>query len=164
MSPGGKAFLKTLVFTILLPGLVTAGIPYCLLAPQPEFEIGPFRFVGIISIVLGAAVYFWCAWDFAFLGYGTPAPIDPPKVLVVKGLYRFVRNPMYVALGSALGGEAILFESLRLLAYAILAWVLCHLFVVLYEEPTLRKKFGTRYEAYCQAVPRWVPRVKRSLD
>jgi protein-S-isoprenylcysteine O-methyltransferase Ste14 len=150
--------VKTLIFTVLAPGTVAVLVPYLLLAPRAEFEIGMARFVGVVPIVLGAVGAVWCAWDFVFTGRGTPAPIDPPKVLVVKGLYRFVRNPMYVAVGLVLGGEAILFQSLRLLAYALLAWLAWHLFVVFYEEPTLRKKFGTTYEAYCRAVPRWVPR------
>lgn len=112
-------------------------------------------------MALGVGVYLWCAWDFVFTGRGTPAPIDPPKVLVATGLYRFVRNPMYIAVGLVLGGEAILFQSYNLVVYALLAWLACHLFVVFYEEPTLKKKYGAAYEAYCQAVPRWRPRITR---
>jgi protein-S-isoprenylcysteine O-methyltransferase Ste14 len=152
------AFLKTLVFAVVAPGTVTVVVPYLLLTSRAEFEIGIARLVGVVPIVLGAIGLLWCAWDFVFTGCGTPAPIDPPKVLVVKRLYRFVRNPMYVTVALILGGEAILFQSLRLAAYALLAWSACHLFVVFYEEPTLKKKFGTAYEAYCRAVPRWIPR------
>jgi protein-S-isoprenylcysteine O-methyltransferase Ste14 len=150
--------VKTLIFTVVAPGTVTVVVPYLLLSPRAEFEMGMARFAGVVPIVPGAIGLLWCAWDFVFTGCGTPAPIDPPKVLVAKGLYRWVRNPMYVTLGLVLGGEAILFQSLRLLAYALLAWLACHLFVVFYEEPTLRKKFGAAYEAYRQAVPRWIPR------
>ncbi len=161
MSPTARALLKTVIFTIVVPAFVTVGVPYLLLGPRTYFELGGFRLTGVFPIVLGAACYLRCAWDFAFVGRGTPAPIDPPKVLVVKGLYRFVRNPMYIAVGLVLGGEAIFFESYRLLIYALLAWLACHLFVVSYEEPTLKKNFGAAYEAYRQAVPRWVPRVTR---
>jgi protein-S-isoprenylcysteine O-methyltransferase Ste14 len=161
MSPTARALLKTGTFAIVAPGFVAVGVPYLLLGPRAEFEIGMARFAGAVPILLGAMALLWCAWDFVFAGRGTPAPIDPPRVLVVKGLYRFVRNPMYIALGLVLGGEAIFFESYRLLIYALLAWLACHLFVVSYEEPTLKKNFGAAYEAYRQAVPRWVPRVTR---
>jgi protein-S-isoprenylcysteine O-methyltransferase Ste14 len=161
MSPTQAALLKTVIFTIVAPGFVTVVVPYLLLSPRAEFEIGMARFAGVVPIVLGAIGCLWCAWDFVFTGCGTPAPVDPPKQLVVKGVYRFVRNPMYIAVGLVLGGEAILFQSLRLVAYALLAWLACHLFVVFYEELTLRKKFGTAYEAYCRAVPRWVPRFTK---
>jgi len=161
MSPTKAAFLKTVLFTILAPGFVTVGVPYLLLGSRAEFEIGLLRFVGVLPIALGAAIYLWCAWDFVFTGCGTPAPIDPPKVLVARGPYQLVRNPMYVAVGLVLGGEAILLQSYNLVVYALLAWLACHLFVVFYEEPTLEKKFGAAYEAYCQAVPRWIPRITR---
>ena len=108
--------------------------------------------------------YFWCAWDFAFAGEGTPAPIDPPKMLVWQGLYRIVRNPIYVGVLLVLLGEAILFESQMLLAYVPVVWLWLHLFTVYYEEPTLRKKFGDVYEQYCAAVPRWIPRLKAIFD
>jgi len=157
MSPTQAAVLKTVIFTIVAPGFVTVGAPYLLLGPRAEFELGGFRFAGVFPIVLGAACYLRCAWDFAFVGRATPAPIDPPKVLVATGLYRFVRNPMYIGVGLVLGGEAILFQSYRLVVYFLLAWLACHLFVIFYEEPTLKKKFGAAYETYCRAVPRWVP-------
>jgi len=153
-----RALLRTLVFTVLVPGTITLPVPYLLLGARAAFEIGPLRFVSVPCIALGAATYFWCAWEFVFAGRGTPAPIDPPKTLVVRGPYRFVRNPMYIAVVLVLGGEAILFQSCNLAAYTALAWLACHLFVVFYEEPTLKKKFGAAYEAYCQAVPRWRPR------
>jgi hypothetical protein len=86
MSPTKAAFLKSVLFTILAPGSVTVGVPYLLLGPRAEFEIGLLRFVGVLPIALGAAIYLWCAWDFVFTGCGTPAPIDPPKVLVARGL------------------------------------------------------------------------------
>jgi protein-S-isoprenylcysteine O-methyltransferase Ste14 len=153
--------VRTLIFTIFVPGSVAAGAPYLLLSSDVEllsYGIGNFRFTGVLPMALGALSYLWCAWNFAFVGKGTPAPIDPPKVLVSRGLYRVVRNPMYVGVGLILVGEAIVFESLTLLAYALFVWSMFHLFIVYYEEPTLRRKFGAAYEEYCKAVPRWMPR------
>ncbi len=148
--------LKTLVFTVLVPGTVAVVIPRYLLGVGAHAAI-PFGLIGVLPIALGAACYLRCAWDFASAGRGTPAPIDPPKVLVVRGLYRVVRNPMYVGVLLILLGESVLFASATLLGYALLAWVVVHLFVVFYEEPTLRKKFGASYEDYCKTVPRWIP-------
>ena len=105
----------------------------------------------------GAAVALWCILTFAFIGRGTPAPFDPPRRLVIKGPYRFVRNPMYVGAGLALAGAALYYESWPVLVYAGLFLLLTHFFVVLYEEPTLRQTFGPEYEAYCHRVRRWWP-------
>ena len=122
----------------------------------------PWRWVAAIPSVLGFAVALRCVWDFGWTGHGTPAPIAPPKRLVVVGFYRHVRNPMYV--GFALGwiGLWIVFGHADLLAISAVAAVALgvHLFVVLYEEPTLRKKFGAEYEEYCRNVSRWWPRVR----
>lgn len=152
--------LKTVIFTFVVPGTVTVLIPYWLLSSRsapPPLNIGPVRFLGLFPILFGASIYLWCAWDFTFAGRGTPAPIDPPKELVVHGLYRYVRNPMYVGVLSILFGEALLFALQRLFGYAVIVFVLFYLFVLFYEEPTLRRKFGESYEEYCQAVPRWLP-------
>jgi protein-S-isoprenylcysteine O-methyltransferase Ste14 len=120
-----------------------------------------WRWIAALPSVLGFAVALRCVWDFGQTGHGTPAPMVPPKKLVVVGFYRYVRNPMY--LGSIVGwiGLWIVFGQSTLLAIAIaLALVLgVALFVVLYEEPTLRRKFGADYEAYCRNVPRWIPRL-----
>ena len=152
--------LKTIIFTFIVPGTVTVLIPYWLLssrsAPPPP-RIGIFRYVGVLPILLGASIYLWCAWDFTFAGRGTPAPIDPPKELVARGLYRHVRNPMYVGVLSILFGEALFFESRTLFEYAAIAFIFFYLFVVLYEEPGLEQKFGESYQRYRQTVPRWLP-------
>jgi len=108
-------------------------------------------------MALAALIYLRCAWDFTFTGRGTPAPFDPPKEIVVRGPYRYVRNPMYVAVMLALTGEALLFEAASLLIYAALAFSFFHFWVVFYEEPTLRRKFGDSYREYCRRVPRWLP-------
>lgn len=153
------ALVKTIIFTLLVPGTVTVVLPYLLLTRGPQifsFELGPFRFLAIAPIVLGVVTYLWCAGAFALIGKGTPAPIDPPKVLVVRGPYRWTRNPMYVAVLSLLSGEALFFGSGTLLVYAAAWLIIFSLFVRLYEEPTLQQKFGEPYQEYCASVPRWL--------
>jgi len=113
--------LKTLLWSVFVPGTVTILVPYILL--QSNFksfpvELSSFRFLGLVPITSGALLYLWCAWDFTFTGKGTPAPFDPPKEIVVRGLYRYVRNPMYVAVLLVLIGEAMWFESGLILIYA----------------------------------------------
>ena len=153
--------LKVVVFTVVVPGTVTVWLPYLMVTRRGQMaQLDPWGYLAAVGIVLGAAVYLRCAWDFAVSGHGTPAPIDAPRKLVVRGLYRFVRNPMYLGVLTVLMCEAALFRSLALLAYAGCFTVGFHLFVLLYEEPTLRKKFGEEYEAYLRAVPRWLPRLR----
>jgi protein-S-isoprenylcysteine O-methyltransferase Ste14 len=154
-----NTLVKTLIFTILVPGMVAVAVPYWLLGSggRPDSSWWP---IGALLIASGAALYLWCAWAFVTAGQGTPAPVDPPQRLVAAGLYRMVRNPMYVGVVLILLGESIVFASLTLLGYALLAWLCCHLFVVLYEEPVLRRKFGRSYKEYCKSVPRWIPRAR----
>jgi len=152
--------LRTLIFTLVVPGTVTVLVPRWLLSSSSApllAGIGGFRYLGMLPILVGAAIYFWCAWNFTFAGRGTPAPIDPPKKLVVQGLYRYVRNPMYLGVLCILLGEAWLFQSGAILKYAAGGLICAHLFVLLYEEPVLRGKFGEAYQRYCEAVPRWIP-------
>ncbi|RIH87255.1 methyltransferase family protein [Calidithermus roseus] len=154
-------WLKALLFTLVAPVTVVLWVPLWLLGwsyPRPALLL---QWLGLLPIALGAAVYLWCVWNFAARGQGTPAPIDPPKTLVVQGLYRWVRNPMYMGIGLVLMGETLLFGSGSLLLYTLLVLLTCHLFVILYEEPTLRRRFGQAYEDYCRTVPRWVPRFKK---
>ena len=153
--------LKALIFTVVVPGTVTVVLPYLILTSKTAFSFGTLQLIGLLPLALGAIVYFWCLWDFTFTGRGTPAPVDPPKVLVARGLYRTVRNPMYVGVLSILFGEAIVFNSWALLRYALIFGLGFHLFVVFYEEPTLKKKFGVAYEEYCKTVPRWIPHLSR---
>ncbi len=120
--------VKTLIFTILVPGSVTVWVPYLLLSSRLgvySYESGSFRLIGILPIALGSVFYLWCAWDFAVAGKGTPAPLDPPKMLVKRGLYRMVRNPIYVGVLGILVGEAMLFESLTLWGYALVVGLAC---------------------------------------
>ena len=154
--------LKTALFTVVAPGTVAYFLPHWLVLsghPARAWGLGPWRYLGLVPVVIGVPVYLWCAWDFAVSGLGTPAPIDAPRKLVAKGLYRFVRNPMYVGVGSVIAGQVVLFESRVLLVYLALLWLYFHLFVVFYEEPTLRRKFGGEYGDYCRRVPRWLPRL-----
>jgi protein-S-isoprenylcysteine O-methyltransferase Ste14 len=159
-SPATGPLIRTVIFTLIAPTTVTVYVPYLLL-PGGDFGLGAARYLGIPLIAAGAAIYLWCAWNFAWAGLGTPAPIDPPKKLVARGLYRHVRNPMYIGVLSILLGESLIFQSRRVLGFALLALAASHLFVICYEEPTLRRKFGAGYEEYCRAVPRWVPGWRR---
>ena len=153
-------FVKNVVFTILMPGTVAIFVPVYVFA-HPLVNASAASFVAGLPLVLGAAVYSWCLWDFAVTGRGTPAPIDPPKVLVVRGLYQYARNPMYVGVLSVICGWALLFQSLTLAIYAMCMAAAFHLFVLLYEEPHLRRVFGASYEHYCLEVNRWLPLGKR---
>ena len=155
--------IKTAIFTVLVPGTVGLYIPYRLLAGAPRrWDLGVFRYLGLIPIALGVAIYLWCAWDFSMTGRGTPAPIDPPKELVARGLYRWVRNPMYVGVLSVVLGQALFFGAPAVAEYAAVAFAFFHLFVMLYEEPTLGAKFGEAHARYRRTVPRWLPRRPRA--
>jgi protein-S-isoprenylcysteine O-methyltransferase Ste14 len=161
MPPVLGPLLKTLLFTILVPGSVAVGIPYWLLGGFSAPGRGPLTWSGLLCLIGGASVYFRCAWEFAVRGLGTPAPIAPTKFLVVSGLHRYVRNPMYIGVALVILGEAVLFRSLHLAEYAALMLLIAHTFVVFYEEPTLRRQFGAPYEEYRRTVPRWIPRFTK---
>ena len=152
--------LKTLLWSVFVPGTITVLVP-CLLLSTPfdsfRIDLSAFRFFGLIPILVGVMIYIWCAWDFTFIGRGTPAPFDPPKELIVKGPYRYVRNPMYVFVALALVGEAMILETTILVLFAALVVTILHLWVVMYEEPDLKRRFGTSYERYCDRVRRWLP-------
>jgi protein-S-isoprenylcysteine O-methyltransferase Ste14 len=150
-------WLRSAFFTLVLPGTVLLWVPL-LLTDGVSVEAGAIRWAGLPLLIIGAAGLGWCIWDFGHRGKGTLAPVDPPRFVVRSGLYRWVRNPMYVSVLVTLAGEAILFGSLRLAAWGAIVAITVHLFVVAYEEPTLRRQFGADYEAYCSAVRRWRPR------
>lgn len=152
---------KTALFTVFVPGTVTILVPYYLLSSRghgPPLVLGVWHYFGVLPTIGGALVYLRCAWDFATGGRGTPAPIDPPMELVVRGLYQYMRNPMYVGVALVILGEAVFFGARILFEYAVTAIIFFHLFVLLYEEPILRRKFGESYDRYCRSVPRWIPR------
>ncbi|HEV8483964.1 MAG TPA: isoprenylcysteine carboxylmethyltransferase family protein [Blastocatellia bacterium] len=152
-------FLKNALFTVIVPGTVAVLVPFRILSRRSySFELrGPLQYLALLLLLLGTAVYLRCVWDFAVTGRGTPAPIDAPKVLVVRGLYRYVRNPMYVGVLLVVLGWSALFGSSALLIYAGSVGLFFHLFVVVVEEPILRRKFGESYEQYCSSVRRWLP-------
>ena len=156
--------LKTLIFSILVPGTVAGVIPWLLLqgSAGAVLLIPSIWIVGFLPLLLGVGLYLWCAGAFTFIGKGTPAPIDAPKALVVEGPYRWVRNPMYIAVFSVVIGEALLFRSFLLLGYALLVAVVVHLFVVFVEEPSLHRQFGASYETYLRTVSRWLPHSPRA--
>src|SRR5215831_10829481 len=151
--------VNTLLFTIFVPGTVAILIPRWLVGGFPRPQSGVLTWVGALAFVIGAAIYFRCAWEFAARGLGTPAPIAPTKFLVTTGLHRYVRNPMYIGVALAILGEAALFRSMHVAQYAAIMLLVAHVFVVFYEEPTLHRQFGESYEQYRKAVPRWIPRV-----
>jgi protein-S-isoprenylcysteine O-methyltransferase Ste14 len=122
------------------------------------FQVGAYRFMGLFPIVLGAVLAFWVVLYFAVVGEGTPAPFDPPKRLVTGGLFCYVRNPMYLGAVLVFFGEALFFQSLVIFLYGVFMWVSFHLFVVHWEEPRLKARFGEAYAEYVRTVPRWLPR------
>jgi protein-S-isoprenylcysteine O-methyltransferase Ste14 len=154
--------IRTITYASLFIGFVLIYIPAAFLSwsgiVRPA-RIEVPQVSGMVIGAAGAAVALWCIFTFAAIGKGTPAPFDPPRKLVIRGPYRFVRNPMYIGAGLALAGAALFFESLPLLGYVVVFFLVTHLFIMLYEEPTLRRTFGQDYEAYCSRIRRWRPRV-----
>jgi protein-S-isoprenylcysteine O-methyltransferase Ste14 len=158
MSP----IIRTLIFTVFVPGFWTVMMPYWLLARPVGADVRGAGAAGWLLIAAGIALYFACAfWGFALRGRGTPLPLDPPKKLVVVGPYRIVRNPMYWSVAFVMLGEAAVFHSMALVDLAAVFFVAVNLFVLFVEEPGLKAKFGAEYEQYCRQVPRWLPRIRR---
>ena len=156
------AVLGSALFLIIAPGIVAGFIPWWISkwnVQAPFLGFVPLRALGALLLVVSVLVLLESFARFALQGVGTPAPVFPTRHLVVNGLYRYVRNPMYLAGVSIIFGQAMILGSVSLLAYGALVWLTFHLFVLVYEEPTLRKTFGTEYDAFCANVPRWVPRL-----
>ena len=150
------------LFLVLAPGTVAVVVPYWI--SRWRFDTGPIawlplRVLGGLLIVIGAAGLLDSFARFALKGLGTPAPVFPTQHLVLSGLYRYVRNPMYVAVVSLIVGQAFFFGNIHLLEYGAIVWLITHVFVLSYEEPTLRRTYGEEYEALCANVPRWIPRT-----
>ena len=155
-----RLFLENLLFTVLVPGTVAGWVPWRIVSRGARAAPDGWTLaVGAILGALGLAIYFWCLWDFATVGRGTPAPIDPPAHLVMRGLYRYVRNPMYVGVLCVIASWSLLFGSRRVAEYGALVWLFFTLFVILVEEPMLRRRFGASYDEYCRSVGRWLPQV-----
>jgi protein-S-isoprenylcysteine O-methyltransferase Ste14 len=158
MSP----LVRTLIFTVFIPGFWTVVMPYWMLPKGTRPDTGGPGAVGWLLIAAGVALYFSTAFlGFAVRGKGTPFPLDPPKKLVTDGPYSVVRNPMYWAVVSIIFGEAAIFHSTSLLDLAAVFGLVVSIFVPFAEEPTLRGSFGAEYEEYCRRVPRWFPRFRR---
>jgi protein-S-isoprenylcysteine O-methyltransferase Ste14 len=149
---------------VLLFGFILIYIPVHLFSTlQFPTAFGSFQIVGIVIGAIGVVIALSCVSSFAFIGRGTPAPFAAPRRLVTRGPYGFVRNPMYIGVGLFFGGAAVFYQSVPLLAYLGLFFLASHLFIVLYEEPTLRRTFGAEYSRYCGHVGRWWPYLRRSV-
>ena len=156
-----RAFAGTLLFLVAAPGVV-AGVVPCVLTDWESGDsfgsLGVIRVVGAVVLIAGIAVLLEAFARFVLEGRGTPAPVAPTERLVVGGLYRFVRNPMYLAVGATIVGQAFLLLRAILLGYAAVFFLVVAAFVHWYEEPTLARRYGAEYEAYRRAVPGWLPR------
>src|SRR5215207_11477886 len=157
------AAVGSAVFFLVAPGVVVGLIPWLLTRWQPREPLpywAPMRVLGVILLVAGLIALVQAFVRFVVEGFGTPAPVAAPERLVVGGVYRYVRNPMYVAILAVIVGQALLLGQLGLLLYAAGIWLITASFVRFYEEPALRRRFGADYEAYRRAVPAWWPRLR----
>ena len=155
------AALGSALFFVLAPGTVAGLVPWWISRWRFDTPAAWFSLpvAGALLAAAGAIVLIDSFVRFAVQGIGTPAPVFPTRHLVVTGLYRHVRNPMYVAVVAVIAGQGLLFGNLRVLAYGGLVWLAFHLFVLAYEEPTLQATFGIEYERFRAGVPRWIPRL-----
>jgi protein-S-isoprenylcysteine O-methyltransferase Ste14 len=152
--------IRTVTYATLFSAFVLVWLPARLLrwagvSKPPTFGVA--QAAGMLVGLAGAAVALWCVGTFTVVGRGTPAPFDPPRRLVARGPYRFVRNPMYLGATVALAGAALVYESVALAGYTVLFLLVAHGFVIWYEEPHLRRTFGQEYDVYCARVRRWWP-------
>lgn len=164
-STAGIAWLalRSLLWAALLPGVVAGYVPwrYFGLGAVPWAPFRARHGTGLMLIALGVVFLATCIWEFARRGGGTLGPPDAPGRLVVRGLYRYVRNPMYLSVSMILLGESLLVGSPGLIVYWAIWFIIANLFVIGYEEPALRRRFGSPYERYCLRVGRWLPRLPR---
>jgi protein-S-isoprenylcysteine O-methyltransferase Ste14 len=157
------AAVGSALFFLVGPGIVVGLIPWLLTGWQMREPVpywAPMRVIGVILLAAGLIALIQAFVRFVVEGFGTPAPVAAPERLVVGGVYRYVRNPMYVAILAAIVGQTLLLGRLGLLLYAAVAWLVVAAFVRFYEEPTLTRRFGADYEAYRRAVPAWWPRLR----
>jgi protein-S-isoprenylcysteine O-methyltransferase Ste14 len=152
--------IRNLLFTVVVPGLGGFWAPWWILHRDGRTPT-PVMWEAVVVIAAGIALYVWCVWNFAAVGGGTPGPWDAPRQVVAVGPHRWVRNPIYISALLVVLGQAWLFMSLPVLVYAGAMALCCHLFVIGYEEPTLRRRFGDTYAEYRRTVPRWIPRPPR---
>ena len=151
--------LKSLLYLLLVQNFGFY-VPLAFCRSGPQMHTRALAYLALLMWPLGILGVLWCFWDFTYIGRGTPLPTDPPKELVASGLYAHVRNPIYVSVILILLGHFLWFGYWSLLVYTSLAFVGTHLFVTLYEEPSLLKRFGEPYEDYLSKVPRWIPTIK----
>jgi protein-S-isoprenylcysteine O-methyltransferase Ste14 len=151
---------RSVLWTILMPGVVAWYVPWRYLGLRDvQVDLARTNHVlGLLLVVPGAILLVACIYEFARRGRGTLSPVDPPRRLVVQGLYCYVRNPMYLSVTTVVLGEAILAASFVIVVYWVIWFAGAHLFVIAYEEPNLRRRFGPSYDAYARRVGRWVPR------
>ena len=157
---------KALFFTVFVVGTVAVLFPYRILKLSRNLALpgaGFLEYVAALLMLTGVAIYAWCSKEIELAGWGRSAPMEPPELLVVRGLYRHTRNPMYVGLLTLLAGEALLFRSGPLLLYALAMFSGFHVLVVAHEERRLARTFGAAYEDYRASVPRWLFRLRRPL-
>ena len=157
------AIAGSAIFLVIAPGIVAGYVPWRISrwhVGAPLLGTSSLRLVGVLLIAAGLPVLLDSFVRFALQGLGTPAPIFPTRHLVVGGLFRYVRNPMYVSVVSLILGQGLFFGNVLVLEYGIAVWVGFYLFVLIYEEPTLRKSYGPEYEEFCANVPRWIPRLR----
>ena len=153
--------VRSILMTLLLPGLVAYYVPWRFFGlREVRFgSLGALQVLGLVCAAAGTVLLLACIWEFARSGRGTLAPVDPPRRLVVRGLYRYVRNPMYLSVTAILLGEALVARSEWLLLFWTIWFLVANLFVILYEERTLRRRFGDEYAEYTRRVGRWLPRL-----
>lgn len=156
-------FLKNLLFTVLVVGFVAGWVPLVFLRHRAPLWLdwAPHHSAALPLFLAGAALYLACAWLFGAHGRGTPAPFDPPRKLVMRGPYRWVRNPMYLALLLVVLGEVVYFADLTLLLYSVFLASAFQVLVVVVEESALRRRFGAIYSDYCNVTNRWLPKPPR---
>ena len=155
MENNVKLLLKNFVFAILYPGIVAGVIPFWIIGGELNELEKPHQFVGVFLFIAGFIIMTWCIVNFAVKGQGTLSPLAPTKKLVVSGLYKFSRNPMYIGVMFLLIGETLFFTSLSLGLYSFIVFVGFNIFIVVKEEPRLKKDFGVDYDNYCKKVRRW---------
>ncbi len=152
-------WFRALSFVVAVQLTVIGVVPWLLADFGPRLPIGLWHWLGIVPLAIGALALLWCNWAFVTQGRGTAAPYDPPRALVVQGLYRYVRNPMYVSATLIVLGIGLWTAAAILFGYSLLLALSYNFFVRYYEEPRLQRTFGQSYLEYCAAVPRWWPRV-----
>jgi protein-S-isoprenylcysteine O-methyltransferase Ste14 len=154
------SILISILYLVFEAGVFALYVPLALLRSGPRIETGVISLLAIPLWLLGSLIILRCFWDFTFRGRGTPMPTHPPKELVATGFYQYVRNPIYVGALLIFLAHFLWFGYWSLLLYAGLSFIGVHFFIVLYEEPALKKKFGVAYEEYLKSVPRWIPQFR----